>query len=212
MRISYGITVCNEADELDCLLNKLIPIIDEEDEVLILVDKSNTTQEVLDIINSNTSLQIKVLYDNLNNNFATFKNNLIDHATGDYLFQIDADEYPNDILIVNLKLILTENPDVDAFYIPRVNRVSGITQEYINKWKWSMDNFERINWPDYQFRIMKLNGNIKWKNKVHEIFDGYKSISHLPCNTEDFCLYHYKHITKQIAQNNHYSSINSIKS
>ena len=77
MRISYGITVCNEADELDCLLNKLIPIIDEEDEVLILVDKSNTTQEVLDIINSNTSLQIKVLYDNLNNNFATFKNNLI---------------------------------------------------------------------------------------------------------------------------------------
>ena len=34
IKISYGITVCNEAVELSKLLTMLIPIIDEDDEVM----------------------------------------------------------------------------------------------------------------------------------------------------------------------------------
>ena len=38
MKISYGITVHNEADELKRLLNILIEKIDKEDEIIICVD------------------------------------------------------------------------------------------------------------------------------------------------------------------------------
>ena len=38
MKISYGITVHNEAEELELLLGKLLVNIDEEDEVVICID------------------------------------------------------------------------------------------------------------------------------------------------------------------------------
>ena len=38
MKISYGITVHNEQEELERLLGKLLVSIDEEDEVVICVD------------------------------------------------------------------------------------------------------------------------------------------------------------------------------
>lgn len=207
MKITYGITVCNEVDELEVLLQHLIPLIDDNDEVLVLVDKSNTTQEIYELLEYESNEKLRVIYAELNSDFAAFKNNLIVHATGDYLFQIDADEYPNNALILNLKEILQHNSDVDVFYVPRVNRVHGIQDYHIKQWGWSKDNFERINFPDYQMRILKLKQDIFWKNAVHEVFTNFKSISHLPCNDESFCLYHYKHITKQESQNQKYQSM-----
>ena len=143
----------------------------------------------------------------LNGDFATFKNNLISMASGDYLFQIDADELPNQFLIENIKPILKINTDIDCFYIPRVNKVIGLTSQHIQKWGWRVDEEERVNFPDPQMRLFKLNQGIKWKNKVHEILDGYKTITTLPYDTEDFCLNHIKSIQKQEKQNNFYETI-----
>jgi glycosyltransferase involved in cell wall biosynthesis len=83
-----------------------------------------------------------VLDSELNGDFATFKNQLIELASGDYLFQIDADEIPNEFLIENIKSILNINLDIDCFYIPRVNKVNGLTQEHIQKWGWNISKLE----------------------------------------------------------------------
>jgi hypothetical protein len=57
-------------------------------------------------------------------------------------------------------------------------------------------------------RLFKLDKEIKWKNKVHEVLDNYKITTILPYEEdEDFCLYHIKTISKQEAQNKLYETI-----
>ena len=213
MKISYGITVCDEAIELNSLLNFLLLHIDDNDEVIVLRDISKTNYDVHHILMEYTlafrekGISYGIMDTELNGDFATFKNNLISMASGDYLFQIDADELPNQFLIENIKPILKINTDIDCFYIPRVNKVIGLTSQHIQIWGWRVDEEERVNFPDPQMRLFKLNQGIKWKNKVHEILDGYKTITTLPYDTEDFCLNHIKSIQKQEKQNNFYETI-----
>ena len=210
MKISYGITVCDEYEELEQLLSYMHPLLEDGDEIVLLRDLSKTNSEVTKVIEKyklvyNTRLVL--VEARLNGDFATFKNQLITWATGDYLFQIDADEVPTATLIKNLKPLLELNPDIDCFYIPRVNKVHGLTEAHIQRWRWHVDEHERVNFPDPQMRLFKLYNNIKWKNRVHEVLEGYKNLTTLPYDTEDFCLYHIKSISKQEKQNNFYNTI-----
>jgi glycosyltransferase involved in cell wall biosynthesis len=148
----------------------------------------------------------KVIEFPLNKDFASFKNNLKDACSGDYIFQIDADEYPDDYLMATVEEVIKMNDSVDVFWVPRINKVEGLTQEHINKWRWNVDQDGRVNFPDYQCRILKNVKRIKWKNKVHEILTGYKSESHLPVNDE-YCLIHLKGIERQEKQNELYSKL-----
>ena len=211
IKLTYGITVCDEHEELDRLLSHLINVIDEEDEILVLRDITKTNSKVTKVLEAHTTQnpkRIRTIEQYLNKDFATFKNNLIEHATGEYLFQIDADEIPNEFLIHHIKPIITINSNVDAFYIPRVNKVLGITQEHIQRWRWHMDEQERINYPDPQMRLFRLDKDIKWKNKVHEVLDNCLITTILPYEEhEDFCLYHIKTIKKQEQQNKLYETI-----
>jgi cellulose synthase/poly-beta-1,6-N-acetylglucosamine synthase-like glycosyltransferase len=75
-------------------------------------------------------IDIKIIYHSLNKDFATHKNFLNACCNGDYIFQIDADEMPDETLIKYLPEILESN-DVDAIWIPRINIVNGITPEHI---------------------------------------------------------------------------------
>ena len=61
------------------------------------------------------------------NHFADWKNKLTEYCDGDYIFQIDADELPNELLIQNLPVILESNPDNEVYLVPRVNTVEGLT-------------------------------------------------------------------------------------
>lgn len=211
MKISYGITVCDESNELQTLLDHLYFNIDEEDEVIVLRDLGKTNDSVTSVINHYQKLfgspKFVLVEAHLNNDFASFKNNLLTWATGDYLFQIDADETPNQFLLENIKVVLRVNENVDCFYIPRVNTVNGITEAHIQKWGWRVDEYQRVNYPDPQMRVFKLNGKIKWKNKVHEVLDGYQTTTVFPYDTEDFCLYHNKTIERQEKQNSYYETI-----
>lgn len=214
IKLTYGITVCNESEELDNLLNFLLLHIDDNDEVVVLKDISKTNYDVHQVVFKyirafrEKGISFGVLDSELNNDFAEFKNKLIELASGDYLFQIDADELPNEFLIENIKAIIDVNKDVDCFYIPRVNKVNGITKEHIQRWGWRVDEHERINYADPQMRLFKLNKGIKWKNKVHEVLDNYEITTILPYEeNEDFCLYHIKDIKKQEEQNKFYDSI-----
>jgi glycosyltransferase involved in cell wall biosynthesis len=139
--------------------------------------------------------------------FADWKNKLTSFCKGDYIFQIDADEYPNELLINHLPDLLELNPDNDVYLVPRVNTVDGLTQEHIDKWGWRVMANGWINWPDYQWRIWKNNAEIKWINKVHERLDGFKTYAQLPADTEALALYHPKTIDRQIKQNAYYDTL-----
>ena len=210
MKISYAIPVCNEHKELERLLDFLELNLRKEDEVVVQCDKGNTTSEVYKVINSERYSdgfreQFKVIEFPLNGNFASFKNNLTENCTGDYIYQIDADEMINEYVLRLLPQVLEQN-DVDVLMVSRINTVEGITQEHIDKWGWKITNQGWINFPDPQFRVYRNNGKIKWKNKVHEVLEGYKTISHLPTE-EEWCLIHKKTIKRQENQNQFYNTI-----
>jgi glycosyltransferase involved in cell wall biosynthesis len=196
--ISYAITACNEHRELSFLLEVLRNNIRQEDEIVIQLD-SNATEEVREIAKDYIEFP-------LNKDFASFKNNLSKHCTKDYIFQIDADEYPHTHLITNLGDILEYNQTIDVILVPRINTVSGLTAQHIGQWGWNVNDKGQVNFPDYQWRIWKNNGKIKWINKVHERLERFETYSALP-QMEEYCLFHPKEIERQERQNNFYNTI-----
>lgn len=205
--ISYAICAHNEHVELERLLDLLNEYIRPEDEIVVQLDTTATSEVklVAEKYNVNTSYEYHRIWYPLNNDFALFKNNLSKHCTRDYIFQIDADEYPHVDLIVNLPIILEHNSDTDVFLVPRINTVEGLTKEHIQKWGWIVEN-NRVNFPDFQWRIWKNNGKITWKNKVHEVLQGYNLLTSFP-PLDELCLIHPKTIERQEKQNNYYSTL-----
>ena len=209
VNITYAITVCNELEEITKLINFLQPRIESDDEILIQYDSDSATREVTDYLRILSQLHnsnIKVIEFPLNNDFASFKNNLKDNASGIFIFQIDADEIPSEYLVTNLHELLDYNKDVDLFFVPRVNTVEGLTKEHIEKWRWNLNDKGWVNFPDYQTRLYRRTSEIRWEGKVHERIVGYNTLSVLP-QEEDFCLYHPKQIERQEKQNEFYATI-----
>ena len=106
MKISYAITVCNEIEEIKRLIPFLLEHKQEEDEIVIQQDDTNLDGAIYTYIESQKiKNNIKFIQHSLNGDFSQFKNNLTDNCTGDYIFQIDADEIPNEHLINSLPLM-----------------------------------------------------------------------------------------------------------
>ena len=207
MKISYAITVCNEYEEIQKLISTLFAYSREEDEIVVLFDKKAGTTQVWNyLVDLQKEDWIKAYPKSFKNHFADWKNQLTTLCTGDFIFQIDADEYPNRELIEALPFLLEMNKDVDVMLVPRVNTVKGLTQDHIAKWRWSVNEKEWVNWPDYQWRIYKNDPTIKWVNKVHEKLDGFKQYAPLPME-EGFALNHPKDIKRQERQNDYYSEL-----
>jgi glycosyltransferase involved in cell wall biosynthesis len=207
MKISYAITVCNELKEITELTNFLQSRIEEEDEIIIQYDTNGVTKEVSDFLTifGEINKQTKIVSFPLNKDFATFKNNLKKNCSGDYIFQIDADEIPTEYLMQNLKTILESN-NVDIVFVPRVNTVNGLTEAHIQGWGWRVNEKGWVNFPDYQTRIYKNTNDVEWFGKVHERISGYNTFANFPAE-ERFSLYHHKQIERQERQNNFYNNI-----
>lgn len=221
--VSFAITVCNEHKELEYLLKQLIPFLKENDEIVIQVDDTNSTLSVREVIES---FQVKysdrithIVYP-LNSDFAKFKNNLKEHCTKDYIFQIDADEYLAPFLLLIHETLL-ENPDTEAFWIPRINTVKDLDMNYAKSIGWNIneeDFYEGlpiINWPDLQLRLFKNLKRIKWTGNVHEKIVGHKTFAILGnqdsavdiSNNRKFSIIHQKTFERQLKQNTFYKTI-----
>ena len=198
VKISYSILTHNETDSLLKLIEFLVEHKEDKDEIVILDDFSDNekTKEILDTMCS--IHEIKFEQRHLLKDYAGQKNHLTRMCSGDYIMNIDADELPTKYLMKNIKMVLMSNPSIDVYWVPRLNTVDGLTQEHVEKWKWNVNEFGWVNWPDYQGRI--------WKNKVHEVLVGFKEYTFLP-DEENFCFYHHKTIEKQEKQNDFYEKI-----
>ena len=201
--ISFAITVHNEHKELDKLLQQLVKSIREEDEIVVQMDIT-ATEEVKAVVNN---YKLTNYFHPLNKDFATFKNNLKSLCTKDWIFFIDADETLNYYFSKNIHEFLELNKGiVDLIGVPRVNKVNGLTQSHIDKWKWFVDDNGWVNWPDYQTRICANKPEIQWINKVHERLTGFKTSAQLPA-LEEWSLTHIKDIDRQEKQNQFYETI-----
>ena len=206
MKISYAITVCDELEEIKRLVTFLLEHKRDEDEIVITFDHKNGSKEVekylrnqIDEINWHTA------WPPFERDFSKLKNYTKSMCEGDYIFHLDADEYPHEILMEQLHTVIEMN-DVDLIWIPRVNTVEGLTDEWANKWGWRVTEKGWVNYPDYQARVFRNTDEIKWVRPVHEHISGCKTYAHLPPH-EELSLYHPKTIDKQIKQNEFYEGL-----
>ena len=199
--ISFAIPVCTELESLKKLLECIDPISDKE--IVILYDTQHGSKEVLDFLN--TLDDIRVFKKDLDNDFASFRNYLNSKCDGDWIFQLDADEYLHDYLVKNLHRIVSKE-GFEACAFPRINTVKGITKEDLDKWEWVIDDQNRINFPDYQIRLYKNQPDLFWKQNVHEQLVGFEKCLTLPPYTE-MCIYHPKTLERQTKQNEYYSKL-----
>jgi hypothetical protein len=173
---------------------------------VILYDEANGDPEIENFLRSHSVngefAWHKAKFDR---HFSNWKNKLTSFCSGDYIFQIDADEMIDEYVCRLLPQVLEYN-QVDVIRVPRINTVEGLTPQHIQKWGWNVNEKGYVNFPDYQWRIYKNTPEIKWENKVHEVLTGYKTISYLPTEKE-WCLLHPKTIEKQEKQNNLYNNL-----
>jgi len=82
------------------------------------------------------------------------RNQANQEATGEWLFQLDADEVVPDELAEKIQSLIQENNQIQAYFIPRKNLIFG---QWIQHSGW---------WPDYQPRLFQKD-TLHWVGGVH---------------------------------------------
>ena len=207
MKISYAITVCNELTEIQKLISFLLEHKRDEDEIVVTLDATNGLEAIRDYLKYTSAPCEEFDWHSwpFDGGFSGLKNHTKSMCKGDYIFHLDADEIPHETLMEQIHTILEMN-DVDLVWIPRVNTVEGLTDEWANKWNWRVTDKGWVNFPDYQSRVFRNKEGICWNGKVHEQIIGCENYSHLPPH-EELSLYHTKTLEKQIKQNKLYDTL-----
>ncbi len=197
--------VHNETDTLEKLLEFLVKYKQPQDEIVILDDYSDNekTKIILDYYSSAEGVVLEQR--NLLGDFATQKNYLKNMCSGDYSFNLDADEIVTHWFMKDIHEILNGN-EVDLIFVPRINTVEGITEQHIRGWGWQVNEKGWINYPDWQGRIFRNRPNIRWEKPVHEQLIGFQTYAHLPME-QKYSIIHPKTIDRQVKQNQKYSEI-----
>jgi len=222
MKISYGILCSTELEETKRLVNFLLENKNKNDEIVVVQDMGwpkvmvkpdrRELWDYLDYLGQEHQNKIKFENYTFENNFSAIKNYLNSLCTGDYILQLDADEEISKTFINQLHAILDANPNIELFWLPRINIVNGLTEEHIRMWNWrvtthSMTKEKVVNYPDYQGRLYKnLPSKIMWTKPVHERISGAETFTYFP-DHEDYCIHHVKDIKKQEQQNKLYGKI-----
>jgi glycosyltransferase involved in cell wall biosynthesis len=207
MKLSYAITACNEVEETIRLVSQLLNYKGENSEIVVLLDTPKAPTELLEYLELQAEANyITLIESEFTNDFAQWKNFLNSHCKGEWIFQLDADEYLMPDLIVNLEDILDTNTDKDLVVVPRINTVEGLTETHIQKWGWNVNEKGWVNFPDVQTRIYKNSDKIGWSGKVHERIVGFESYTSFPAD-EIYCIKHPKTIDRQEKQNDYYSTL-----
>lgn len=207
MKLSYAITACNEVEETIRLVNQLLNYKEENSEIVVLLDTPKAPTELIEYLELQANADhITLIESEFDNNFAQWKNLLNSQCKGEWIFQLDADEYLMPDLIVNMEALLDANTDKDMIIVPRINTVEGLTEAHIQKWGWNVNEKGWVNFPDVQTRIYKNKETIGWVGKVHERIGGFENYTSFPAD-EIYCIKHPKTIERQEKQNNYYDTL-----
>ncbi len=116
--------------------------LDIDFEFVILNDGSNEgfIESLQKIVNTNDFTRL--FFQSFRNDFALQKNVLNNNCLGDWIVNLDADEYFSDGMMLSIPFMILENPQVEAYRVPRINTVSRLTQRHVDKWKWNISSFD----------------------------------------------------------------------
>ena len=207
MKLSYAITACNEVEETIRLVNQLLNYKGKNSEIVVLLDTPKAPIELIEYLELQANAdKITLVESEFDNDFAQWKNLLNSQCKGNFIFQLDADEYLEPDLIHNLEDILENNQDKDLILVPRINTVEGLTDAHIQKWGWNVNEKGWVNFPDVQTRIYKNSDKIGWSGNVHERINGFENYTNFPMD-EVYCIKHPKTIERQEKQNDYYSTL-----
>lgn len=209
--ISYCITVYDEILYIKNLIGTILSFIKEDEEIVVVQTHrniSNINEEYYKDIKNFLISNNRIIYDTFefNDKFHELKNYVGSLAKKPYILNLDADEIIGTDTIQIIRQTIIENPEIDLFYLPRINIVNGLTQEDIDKWSWKVNEYQWVNWPDYQPRLYKNLTNIHWVGDVHEYITGYKHQGVFPQHP-DCAIVHDKSIDRQRIQNELYDTI-----
>jgi glycosyltransferase involved in cell wall biosynthesis len=203
MFLSYLVTCHNETSSLDKLLSKLVQNRKDNHEIVLLDDYSDNP-ETLDIIQKYKE-QTSFHQHRLDRNYGAHKNYGIEQCKGNWIFQLDGDEYPTDLLLENIDAVLESNNNNEVLWLPRLNYFADVTELDVKTWGWNYQD-GMINYPDYQSRIYRNLSHIRYQRRLHEKVEGFKTYTFVPPQ-KDYAIVHEKTIEKQRQTNLNYNKM-----
>lgn len=177
MKISFAICTHNEGEYIASLLRRLTEFVETDTEngvqyEIVVVDDFSTDEYTLNVLDKFKN-KICLFNHALNKNYAEHKNFMNQRCTGDWIFNLDADEFVTDDFLSFIPHLIDMNPGIEAFWIPRINTVDGLTLKDLQQWGWVITKFEdhrRIksidsNSPEYAL-LKAFNFIISEENNV----------------------------------------------
>ena len=168
LRLSIAVCTHNEAYYVRSLLRSLVDakkraIGTPFEYEIVVVDDFSTDSITLDAFEEQKE-HIVLRRHALANDFATHKNAMNSYCTGDWILNLDADETISDDLLDSIPMIIEANPEVEAYWLPRVNTVEGLTLAHVQKWGWvitTLPGFRkvgRLGQTDAEYELLKAYG------------------------------------------------------
>lgn len=148
MKISFAICTHNEGDYVRNLLSKLTEFIrldapsGIEYEIVVVDDFSDDEETVKILKDAEWNGHIRLFKHALNGDFAEHKNFMNSVCVGDWILNLDADEWVTEDFLGYMSMIIEANPDIEAYWLPRVNTVDGLTLKHLQKWGWVLTKME----------------------------------------------------------------------
>ncbi len=186
-------------NEMECIKTMLESVHGLGDEI-VAVDEYSTdgTRELL------AQHGARIVDGRLNSDYSAIRNLAISQSKMGWIFFIDADEMLEpglqDALKTRHLLAFCENSGYDAVALKRKNYIDGaMLNKIICKEAGNIQIY-----PDWQFRLFRNNGVIKYTLPVHEALSGYRNGYF---STEDYHILHMKSGARQERQNMKYAAL-----
>lgn len=162
--VSLVIIVLNEEKNIQRVIEQHKKYFDE---VLVAID-SRTTDSTEAVA---LSCGAKTVLLDWCDSFSDARNRAADHAAGDWIFMLDADEECSQGLLDSIHLMVNQTV-IDGYLLPRKNVYTDPPENY----------------PDLQLRLYRRK--YKWQRRVHEVID--RSIPQDRIFRSPFDLIHHK--------------------
>lgn len=173
-KISYAICSHNEGYSLHQLLTALTRAVADQDKTcgieIVIVDDNSTLESTVSIL-ENFSKEydyITIYKRSLANDFATQKNFLNSKCSGDWILNLDADEFVTAEFLELLPQLIDLNPKAEVFRIPRIDTVEGLTSHHASMWGWAVSMNDKLI---HTKGIVKSSDEYEFLKRIGAIFN-----------------------------------------